>query len=127
MTTADQPWPVCCATHVRRQAGKTAILLIALIGFAGAAAEAQTFTVLHNFTNGADKGCGTVFKLSRKGSGWFFTTLYSSNGGWTLTGSWSGIGNNPCGNVIFDGSGNLYTTASNGGPDQVGLVFEITP
>ncbi len=116
MTTADQPWPVCCATHVRRQAGKTAILLIALIGFAGAAAEAQTFTVLHNFTNGADEGCGTVFKLSRKGSGWVFTTLYSSNGGWTLTGSWSGIGNNLCGNVIFDGSGNLYTTASNGGP-----------
>src|SRR5271157_5746535 len=165
MTTADQPWPICCATHVRRQAGKTAILLIALIGFAGAAAEAQTFTVLHNFTNGVDggepwaglsmdragnlygtastggnsrnisgacaypnpKGCGTVFKLSRKGSGWVFTTLYSSNGGWTLTGSRSGIGNNPCGNVIFDGSGNLYTTASNGGPDQVGLVFEITP
>jgi hypothetical protein len=29
--------------------------------------------------------------------------------------------------VIFDGSGNLYTTASNGGPSEVGLVFEITP
>ena len=53
--------------------------------------------------------------------------LTPSNGGWTLTGSWAGVGNNPFGNVIFDGSGNLYTTASNGGPSEVGLVFEITP
>ena len=53
--------------------------------------------------------------------------LTPSNGSWTLTGSWGGIGSNPAGNVILDSSGNLYTTAHNGGPSEVGLVFEITP
>src|SRR6516165_8102325 len=109
MTTADQPWPVGCATHVRHQARKTAILLIALIGFAGAAAEAQTFTVLHNFTGNGSNGApyfpyaglavtaggnlygttlrggtygdGTAFRLKRAGSGWLLNVLYSFQGG----------------------------------------------
>ena len=153
MTTADQPWPVCCATHVRRQAGKTAILLIALIGFAGAAAEAQTFTVLHNFANGADggepeaglsmdragnfygtastggnssgacsyhnpRGCGTVFKLSRKGSGWVFTPIY------TFSGS---DGANPQARVIIGPDGTLYGTTTYGGDSNEGTVFNLRP
>lgn len=53
--------------------------------------------------------------------------LSPSNGAWNLTGSWAGMGDNPAGNVIVDSSGNLYTTAGNGGSNQVGMVFEITP
>jgi hypothetical protein len=74
--------------------------LLVLIVAAAPAAQAQTLIVLHNFTGGADGtspsagltmdkagnlygranygggsgckglGCGTVFKLSKKGSGW---------------------------------------------------------
>ena len=53
--------------------------------------------------------------------------LTPSNGGWTLTGSWGGVGSNPCGNVILDSSGNLYSTTQGGGTGEVGVVFEITP
>ena len=69
-------------------------------------AQGQTFKVIHNFTGGVDGGnafagltldaagnlygtagggglggLGTVFRLSKKGSGWVFTPLYSLQGG----------------------------------------------
>jgi uncharacterized repeat protein (TIGR03803 family) len=91
------------------------------------------FTTLYSF--GADQGI--IGKLAMDAAGNLYGTNYydvpevfrlsPSNGGWTLTGSWSGVGEAPSGNVIFDSSGNLYTTASNGGGGEVGLVFEITP
>ena len=152
MPTTVQPWPVGCATHVRSQAGKTVILLIALIGFAGAAAQAQ-FTLLHNFTNGPDggepyaglsmdragnlygtastggnssgacshrnpPGCGTVFKLSRKGSGWIFTPIYTFSGP---------DGANPQGSVIIGPDGTLYGTTTYGGDIDEGTVFNLRP
>lgn len=92
-----------------------------------------TFSVLYSL--GANQGI--IGKLAMDAAGNLYGTNYydipevfrltPSNAGWTLTGSWGGIGSAPFGNVIFDGSGNLYTTASNGGPSEVGLVFEITP
>jgi uncharacterized repeat protein (TIGR03803 family) len=92
-----------------------------------------TFTALYSF--GA--GQGIIGKLAMDAAGNLYGTNYynapevfrltPSNGGWTLTGAWSGAGTNPCGNVIFDASGNLYTTAQTGGTGTVGLVFEITP
>lgn len=72
--------------------------------FTTVAAQAQTFTVLHNFTRGEDggwpydslvmdasgnlygttylggTGSGTVFKLSQTDSGWTFSTLYGFRG-----------------------------------------------
>ncbi|MGA2372883.1 MAG: choice-of-anchor tandem repeat GloVer-containing protein [Candidatus Korobacteraceae bacterium] len=91
------------------------------------------FSVLYSL--GADQGI--VGKLAMDAAGNLYGTnfydipevfqLTPSNGGWTLTGSWGGIGDNPFGNVIFDDSGNLYSTAYDGGPSEVGLVFEITP
>lgn len=76
-----------------------AILLIALIGFAMTAAEAQTFTILHDFTGGADgyyptagltfHGSGNlfgaagpvaVFQLRFEGTGWVLTPIYEFNG-----------------------------------------------
>src|SRR5664279_5426562 len=87
-------------------------LIFALTMAATQLAQAQTFSVLHNFTGGADgaqpyvgltmdpagnlygtaifggvpggcygSGCGTVFKLSRTGSNWIFSPLYSFTGG----------------------------------------------
>jgi len=92
-----------------------------------------TFTTLYSL--GTNQGI--IGKLAMDTAGNLYGTnfydvpevfrLTPSNGGWTLTGAWGGMGSAPFGNVILDGSGNLYTTASNGGPSQVGLVFEITP
>ena len=53
--------------------------------------------------------------------------LAPADGSWTLTGSWGGVGSNPSGAVTMDSSGNLYTTTQDGGTDQLGVVFEITP
>ncbi len=91
------------------------------------------FSVLYSL--GANQGI--IGKLAMDAAGSLYGTnfydvpevfrLTPSNGNWTLTGSWGGIGEAPAGNVILDSSGNLYTTAANGGPSEVGLVFEITP
>jgi uncharacterized repeat protein (TIGR03803 family) len=91
------------------------------------------FTTLYTFSGNQ----GIIGKLAMDAAGSLYGTnfydvpevfrLTPSNGTWTLTGSWGGIGSAPAGNVILDSSGNLYTTAANGGPSDVGLVFEITP
>ena len=107
-------------------------------------AQAQTETVLYNFTGGSDGaypewsltsdragnfygttnagglGYGTVFMLSPNGSGgWNEAVLYSFSGG--------DDGSTPSGPVIFDGAGNLYGTASAGGAYGYGVVFELSP
>jgi uncharacterized repeat protein (TIGR03803 family) len=120
-------------------------------------AQAQTFTVLHSFTGGADgqdpeaglaingsgdlfgtavsggntggpycgTGCGTVFRLSHKGSVWVFTRLYAFQGG---NDGWE-----PYAGVTFDSDGNLYGTTHIGGgigcsPVQgCGTVFKLRP
>ena len=85
----------------RRAATAALAMALALTVVATPAAHAQTFTVLHNFTNGQDGahpeagltmdkagnlygtafygglGQGTVFKLTHKSSGWTFNPLYS--------------------------------------------------
>jgi uncharacterized repeat protein (TIGR03803 family) len=67
-------------------------------------------------SNGA---CGVVFKLSRSGSSWIETVLYS-------------FGNFPDGfapysGVTFDSAGNLYGTTYYGGTHSFGIVYELTP
>jgi len=95
--------------------------------------QAQTFTVLHTFTGQGDgsnpiagltldragnlygttsnlqfpPGNGTVFKLSRAGSGWILNTLYAFQGGTD--------GANPQARVIFGPDGTLYGTTTYGG------------
>jgi uncharacterized repeat protein (TIGR03803 family) len=59
-------------------------------------------------------GCGTVFELSRSQSGWTESVLYA------FTGSVAD-GGNPSGNLVFDGSGNLYSTS------PAFWVFELSP
>ena len=107
-------------------------------------AHAQTFSVLHNFTAGADgayprasitigpggvlygtaeyggtHGNGTVFKLSQTNSNWVFSTLYDFAGG--------SDGAAPIGGVVIGPGGALYGTTQQGGPENDGTVFALTP
>ena len=61
------------------------------------------------------KGCGTVFKLVPNGTE---TLLYAFTGG--------NDGAVPYSDLVMDPKGNLYGTASQGGSDQSGVVFQIT-
>lgn len=63
-------------------------------------------------------GYGNVFELV-KASGWSYSDLYDFTGGTD--------GAYPISNVVFDASGNLYGTASAGGSQGFGVVWEITP
>jgi uncharacterized repeat protein (TIGR03803 family) len=73
--------------------------------------------------------CGTVFKLSPSSNGkWTETVLYIFKGGMD--------GGIPYASLVFDSSGNLYGTASEGGDPRYcsdyqvpgcGVVFELSP
>lgn len=70
-------------------------------------------------------GCGVVFKLTPGGKGqWSETVLHAFSGT---------DGSQPNGTLIFDASGNLYGTASEGGNYKAcssigcGVVFELSP
>ena len=70
--------------------------------------------------NGSSNYCGTVFKLTRLSSGkWQETVIYEFQGG--------NDGGNPLGGLTIDASGNLYGTASVGGGEFNGVVFELSP
>jgi len=108
-------------------------------------AQAQTFTVLHHFTGGADGGnpwagltmdragnlygtassggthlSGTVFKLTRSRTGWTFNPLYSFAGG-------SNDGSSPIARILFAPSGSPYGTTAGGGPIGFGTVYNLRP
>jgi len=99
-----------------------------------------TFNVIYSFTGGGPwanltmdaagnlygttigdgtYGKGSVFKLTQSAGVWTYTSLHDFTGG--------SDGGFPVSNVIFDSSGNLYGTASEGGTDRNGVVWEITP
>ena len=114
------------------------------------AVEAQTFSVIHNFTNVADGGapftgmimdragnlygtttrggnagggcpfgCGVVFKLAHRGSGWILTPLYTFLG--------DNDGATPCSRLTFGPDGTLYGTTSEGGGTQCGYGGGCSP
>jgi uncharacterized repeat protein (TIGR03803 family) len=66
------------------------------------------------------KGCGTVFKLTRR-----------ANGDWTETVlcdfSSYNDGEAPSASLIFDATGNLYGTTASAGQGGWGTVFKLTP
>ena len=123
----------------------TLAVLSALLLIGARPAQAQTETVLYNFAGSPDGsypdvrptahngnlygttflgglgGNGTVFELSPIGSGgWNETVIYTFTGGVD--------GANPSySNLIFDSQGNLYGTASFGGANGLGVVFELSP
>ena len=71
---------------------------------------------------GGAANMGTVFELSppaSPGNPWTETVLHVFQS--------SGDGNAPLANVIFDKSGNLFSTAWMGGAFRQGTVFQLTP
>ena len=107
--------------------------------------QGWAFSLLYNFTGGADggypfvgvardstgnlygtadqfgtHGYGTIYELSPSGSGWAETTLYNFGGG-------AGDGVYPATGLIFDQSGNLYGATQQSLPDNNGVVFQLSP
>jgi len=122
-------------------------LLLTLLAALALPAQAQTETVLYNFTGGTDGsyptsslitdstgnfygtttyggeyGAGVVFELSPNGSeGWNETVLHSFSSFWD-------DGANPfMAPVMFDNAGNLYGTTEFGGSENFGAVYELSP
>jgi uncharacterized repeat protein (TIGR03803 family) len=129
-------------------------MILALLVVSSSLVQSQTFTVLHNFTGGADGstpeagvtmdasgnlygtagaggetagcgglGCGTVYKLARRSSGWIFSPLYSFTGG--------NDGAFPVARVIPGANGTLYGSTFAGGNaygvNGAGVVFNLRP
>ena len=128
-------------TGTLRKIYPVAVLLIAAAITITPAAQAQTLSLLHQFsgpdgyepqgtlvldragnlygtTTDGGAGYGTVFKLSHEGSGWVLTTLYKFSGG--------ADGASPMGPVIFGPDGTLYGMTSAGGAGD-GIVFNLRP
>jgi uncharacterized repeat protein (TIGR03803 family) len=118
-------------------------IVLALTLLTSHAIEAQTFTVLHQFTGGTDGqypfagvtvgpggvlygtasgggpyNDGTVFKLSQVNSAWVFSPLYEFTGN---------NGGGPEGGVVIGPNGSLYGTTESRGAYNYGTVFELTP
>jgi uncharacterized repeat protein (TIGR03803 family) len=72
-------------------------------------------------TGGGTYGGGTVFELTpTAGGGWTEQPLYNFSVD-------TGDGWYPLAGLIFDAAGNLYGTTQQGGTNDVGTVFELTP
>jgi uncharacterized repeat protein (TIGR03803 family) len=69
-----------------------------------------------------DEGCGTVFELSLVSGVWTYTLLYSF-----CEESQCSDGAFPWGGLVIDSAGNLYGTTVQGGSEQSGTVFELSP
>ena len=111
------------------------------------AAQAQTYSVLHNFS-GRDgsgpsfaltsdragnlygttelggshcgsSGCGTVYEMVRNGSGWILKQLYDFAGGT--------VGELPLSGVIFGADGSLYGATNSGGQHGAGTIYKLQP
>jgi len=135
---------------------RSLVVMFAMALIAMPAAQAQTYSVIYNFTGGADGGgpeggltmdaagnlygttagynqpcgsqCGSVFKLKPTAQGWVFTPLYKFTGG--------SDGASPQGAVVFGPDGALYGTTTFGGSscpsdnqyeNGCGTVFRLTP
>ncbi len=149
-TMATQRQSVTSIFDVNLRAGKIALAMAVLFPamiLAAAAAQAQTYDVIHAFTGGPDGGLpgtslimdrggnlygstasnpgsfGGVFKLARRGAGWVVTTLHvfeGTEGSGTTT-------------LILGPDGSVYGTNRVGGGggscSQVGCgtIFKLTP
>lgn len=70
------------------------------------------------------QGCGTIFELSPEGNGAYsYAVLYS----FCVTSALCPDGSYPQAGLVIDQSGNLYGTTLEGGSEQSGTVFELSP
>ena len=127
------------------------LLVLLLMVATSQVTQAQTFAVLHTFTNTNDGsapiggvsvdlsgnvygsatlggdytpacaplGCGIIFQLRHRGSGWILQPLYSFQGG--------SDGAYPEAPVVRNEDGSFYSTSSSGGPYGLGTVFRLQP
>ena len=117
------------------------LLLVSLVVMVTPTVQAQTYTVLHNFTGsngdaalptgnlirdaagnlygttsvGGASGAGTVYKIDAMGN---VTILHAFN----VT-----DGSGPQGSPVVDAAGNLYGITGAGGPGFKGIVFKLDP
>ena len=130
----------------------TLIVLSALVLVTPRPAQAQTETVLYNFTGGSDglhpeaslisDGVGNFYGTTllggqgcwsnQNGCGVVFKISPDGTGGWkqTVLNSFSGppdAANPFLAPLIFDKSGNLYGVTEFGGWDNCGAVFDLSP
>jgi uncharacterized repeat protein (TIGR03803 family) len=65
--------------------------------------------------------CGVAFQLTPNSDGtWTYHRLH-------VFGSFPSDGRSPYGGLTVDAAGNVYGTTTNGGPNQDGTVFKLTP
>jgi uncharacterized repeat protein (TIGR03803 family) len=122
---------------------RLALLLAAITLTLALRSQAQTETVLYNFTGtdgygpyaslvfdsagnlygttviGGTYDAGAVFQLTPTSSGWLETPIYSFTNG--------NDGANPWSAVVIDAAGNLYGTTYFGGSHSYGTVFRLSP
>jgi uncharacterized repeat protein (TIGR03803 family) len=125
-------------------------IVFALTAFVAQSVQAQTFTVLHDFTRGKDgaspqvglsidgagnlfgttnsggsAGFGTAFELApaKKGGGLVLNVLHAFTGG--SVGSTDGGG--PAARVVFGPNGTLYGSTTLGGNSNTGVVYNLGP
>jgi uncharacterized repeat protein (TIGR03803 family) len=68
---------------------------------------------------GGANGLGNVFKLTKTGGSWTYTSLHDFTGG--------NDGSFPLSGVLLDTSDNLYGTTFYGGSNNYGVIWEVTP
>jgi uncharacterized repeat protein (TIGR03803 family) len=131
-------------TNSRSAKGVFALATVLATVLTISAANAQTLIPLHTFSgspdgqepiagltmgaagslygtaySGGTNGLGLVYKLSRRGTGWVLTPLYSFQG--------AEDGSSPVGGVTVGPDGNLYGTTSRGGRHSAGTVYKLSP
>jgi hypothetical protein len=142
--------------HINSRAATAALAIAGVFALTivfSQSAQAQTYNVIHNFSDGADgsypaaglttdaagnlygttcgavcapgaNSNGTVFRLAQKNSAWILTPLYAFRGG--------NDGAGPAARVIFGPDGTLYGTTYQGGGSGCGgagcgTVFRLQP
>lgn len=77
---------------------------------------------LYGTAQGGPDNFGTVYELSPNNGSWAKSTIFFFDGGGN-----GSSGAEPYASLLRDGSGNLYGTAAEQGPNWGGTVFELTP
>jgi uncharacterized repeat protein (TIGR03803 family) len=124
-----------------RKATLRLVTLVALSGFLGSQAQAQTLTVLHSFSSSGTDGTqphaglvmdkeGNLYGTTASGGsfGFFFGTVFKvdTTGTETVLHSFSGAdGIFPQAGLVMDKEGNLYGTTGAGGSGGDGVVFKL--